>query len=294
MPDSTCPGRQGEERGGPGNVHVESGTGAWLRYRYRHIVVDEAQDLSAAHWKMLRAMAPQQPNDIFLVGDTHQRIYDNQVTLGSLGVNIRGRSAKLTLSYRTTREILGSAIGVLEGTDYDDLDGSTEDLAGYRSVLHGLRPSLRDAASWDEELDLVVEQLQAWQDIPRESVAVCVPTNEMVDDVVSRLSRRGIMSAKITPEGPRRDEGVHVGTMYRFKGLEYRRMIIAGVSEGLVPRSSVDAWEQTDRSRYKRELQRARSLLFVAAARARDALTISWNGEPSRFLRPLGARRMRG
>ncbi|MET8180352.1 UvrD-helicase domain-containing protein [Streptomyces sp. NPDC005336] len=286
--------RQEEERGGPGNVHVESGTGAWLRYRYRHIVVDEAQDLSAAHWKMLRAMAPQQPNDIFLVGDTHQRIYDNQVTLGSLGVNIRGRSAKLTLSYRTTREILGSAIGVLEGTDYDDLDGSTEDLAGYRSVLHGLRPSLRDAASWDEELDLVVEQLQAWHDIPRESVAVCVPTNEMVDDVVSRLGRRGIMSAKITPEGPRRDEGVHVGTMYRFKGLEYRRMIIAGVSEGLVPRSSVDAWEQTDRSRHKRELQRARSLLFVTATRARDALTISWNGEPSRFLRPLGARRTRG
>jgi superfamily I DNA/RNA helicase len=285
--------RQQEERGGLDNIHVESGSGAWLRYRYRHIVVDEAQDLGAAHWKMLRAMVPQEANDIFLVGDTHQRIYDNQVTLGSLGVNIRGRSAKLTLSYRTTREILGSAIGVLEGTDYDDLDGGTEDLAGYRSVLHGLRPSLRGAESWDEELDLVMEQLQAWRDIPRESVAICVPTNEMVNDVVFRLGRRGIMSTKITPEGPRHDEGVHVGTMYRFKGLEYRRMIIAGVSEGLVPRSSVDAWGQTDRLRHKRELQRARSLLFVAATRARDALAISWNGEPSRFLRPLGARRTR-
>lgn len=280
--------RQEEERGGPGNIHVESGTGAWLRYRYRHIVVDEAQDLSAAHWKMLRAMVPTEPDDIFLVGDTHQRIYDNQVTLGSLGVNIRGRSAKLTLSYRTTREILGSAIGVLEGTDYDDLDGGGDDLAGYRSVLHGLRPTLRGAASWDEELDLVVEQLQAWHDIPRESVAICVPTNDMVTEVAFRLGQRGIPSTEITPEGPRRDEGVHIGTMYRFKGLEYRRMIIAGVSEGLVPRSSVDVWERTDRPRHKRELQRARSLLFVAATRARDALAISWNGEPSRFLRPLG------
>lgn len=280
--------RQEEERGGPGNIHVESGTGAWLRYRYRHIVVDEAQDLSAAHWKMLRAMVPSEPDDIFLVGDTHQRIYDNQVTLGSLGVNIRGRSAKLTLSYRTTREILGSAIGVLEGTDYDDLDGGGDDLAGYRSVLHGLRPTLRGAASWDEELDLVVEQVQAWHDIPRESVAICVPTNEMVTEVAFRLGQRGIPSTEITPEGPRRDEGVHIGTMYRFKGLEYRRMIIAGVSEGLVPRSSVDVWERTDRPRHKRELQRARSLLFVAATRARDALAISWNGEPSRFLRPLG------
>jgi superfamily I DNA/RNA helicase len=32
---------------------------------------------------------------------------------------------------------------------------------------------------------------------------------------------------------------------------------------------------------------RARSLLFVAATRARDALVISWNGQPSRFLPPV-------
>lgn len=280
--------RREEESGGPGNIHAQSGTGAWMRYRYRHIVVDEAQDLGAAHWKMLRAMAPSESDDLFLVGDTHQRIYDNQVTLGSLGVNIRGRSAKLTLSYRTTREILGAAIGILEGTDFDDLDGGADDLAGYRSVLHGGRPSLRSADSWDKELDLVVEQVQAWHDVPRESVAVCVPTNDMADEVVTRLARRGIMAAKITGDGARGVEGVHVGTMYRFKGLEYRCMIIAGVSEGLVPRSAVDTWERTDRLRHRRELQRARSLLFVAATRARDALTISWNGEPSRFLRPLG------
>ncbi|WP_200305134.1 UvrD-helicase domain-containing protein [Streptomyces adelaidensis] len=279
--------QQKDDRGGLENVHVESGSGAFLRYRYRHIVVDEAQDLSAAHWKMLRAMVPAGPDDIFLVGDTHQRIYDNQVTLGSLGINIRGRSARLTLSYRTTWEILRSAMGVLEGVDYDDLDGDQDTLGGYRSVLHGLRPTLHEGGSWDEELDLVVEQLMAWTDVPRESVAVCVPTNQMVADVIQRLGRRGIVSTEITRDGPRSDEGVHVGTMYRFKGLEYRCMIIAGVAEGLVPRSSVDAWEHTDPLRHRRELQRARSLLFVAATRARDALAISWNGEPSRFLKPL-------
>jgi superfamily I DNA/RNA helicase len=111
----------------------------------------------------------------------------------------------------------------------------------------------------------------------------------MVTEVAARLQQRGIVPTEITRDGPRRDEGVHIGTMYRFKGLEYRCMIIAGVSEGLVPRSSVDAWERTDPLRHRRELQRARSLLFVAATRARDALMISWNGEPSRFLKPLGA-----
>ncbi|WP_282686447.1 MULTISPECIES: UvrD-helicase domain-containing protein [unclassified Streptomyces] len=277
----------GEERGGLDNLHAEAGSGAWLRYRYRHIVVDEAQDLSAAHWKMLRAMVPSDADDIFLVGDTHQRIYDNQVTLGSLGVHIRGRSSRLTLSYRTTREILRDAIRVLGGGDYDDLDGDADTLAGYRSVLHGTEPSLRGAPSWDKEMDLVVEQLRAWHDVPRESTAICVPTNEMVTQLADRLARAGITPSEITQDGPRGDQGVHIGTMYRFKGLEYRCLIIAGASEGLVPRASVDAWEQTDPSRHQRELHRARSLLFVAATRARDALAITWHGEPSRFLKPL-------
>ncbi|MEU5400208.1 UvrD-helicase domain-containing protein [Streptomyces sp. NPDC005963] len=276
-----------EERGGLHNIHVEDGSGAWLRHRYRHIVVDEAQDLSAAHWKMLRAMAPSGPDDIFLVGDTHQRIYDNQVTLGSLGVHIRGRSSRLTLSYRTTREILRDAIRVLGDDGYDDLDGDVDTLAGYRSVLHGPEPAFRGARSWDEEMDLVVEQLRAWHDVPREATAICVPTNDMVTQLADRLARSGITPSEITQDGPRGDQGVHIGTMYRFKGLEYRCLIIAGAAEGLVPRASVDAWEHTDPNRHRRELHRARSLLFVAATRARDALAITWHGDPSRFLAPL-------
>ncbi|GAA1900371.1 3'-5' exonuclease [Streptomyces sodiiphilus] len=280
-----------EERGGLDNIHAEAGSGARLRYRYRHIVVDEAQDLSSAHWKMLRAMVPTGPDDIFLVGDTHQRIYDNQVTLGSLGVHIRGRSSRLTLSYRTTREILRDAMGILDDADYDDLDGGADTLAGYRSVLHGPAPLLRGARDWDEEMDHVVEQLRSWYDVPRESTAICVPTNDMVTQLADRLARCGITPTEITQDGPRSDQGVHIGTMYRFKGLEYRCLIIAGVSEGLVPRASVDAWKHADPSRHRRELHRARSLLFVAATRARDAVAITWHGEPSRFLAPLLASR---
>ncbi|CAL9434689.1 UvrD-helicase domain-containing protein [Streptomyces sp. enrichment culture] len=281
--------RDKEERGGLGNVHAESATGAWQRYRYRHIVVDEAQDLAAAHWKMLRAMVAAGPDDIFLVGDTHQRIYDNRVTLGSLGVHIRGRSAKLTLSYRTTREILKSALGVLGDERYDDLDGDEETLAGYRSVLYGSEPVVRRTDSAEDELDAITEQIKAWHDIRREDIAVCVPTNDMVTQVAARLAKNGIVSTEITADGPRGDEGVHIGTMYRFKGLEYQRMVIAGVQRGLVPRASVEALRRTDQARYQAECKRARSLLFVAATRARDALTIVWHGEPSPLVGGLAA-----
>lgn len=259
-------------------------SGGFHRPRFRHVVVDEAQDLSAAHWKMLRAMVALGPDDMFLAGDTHQRIYDNQVTLSSLGVNIRGRSSRLTLSYRTTRQILADALEIMHGEVYDDLDGGEEGLAGYRSLLRGGRPVFRGTTSWARERDLIVEQLRAWGDPTDGSVAICVPTREFAADVASRLAADGVPVVQIGPDGPKESGGVHVGTMHRFKGLEYQRMIIAGVSDGLVPRQAINRYRDTDPKRYQRERQRDRSLLFVAATRPRDELAVFWHGTPSPFL----------
>ncbi|MGW3823133.1 UvrD-helicase domain-containing protein [Streptomyces sp. NPDC005071] len=279
--------QQREEAGGLDNIHLQAGSGGWLRYRYRHIVVDEAQDLRPAHWKMLRAMTAHNSNDLFLVGDTHQRIYKNQVTLGSLGINIRGRASKLSLSYRTTRQILRSALDVLSQEKYDDLDGSEETLAGYRSVLSGGVPDLHGCTDWSAEREAIATLIQHWGDIPHEQIAICVPTNQMATEAATTLAEHGIRAVEIGPDGPRGDGGVHIGTMFRFKGLEYQRMIVAGVSDGLIPRDDVNRRRTTDPARYRREVQQARSLLFVATTRARDSLDIFWHGKPSPFLAPL-------
>ncbi|MFE1942039.1 UvrD-helicase domain-containing protein [Streptomyces massasporeus] len=281
--------RQREEAGGLDNIHLQDGSGGWLRHRYRHIVVDEAQDLRPAHWKMLRAMAPRGADDLFLVGDTHQRIYKNQVTLGSLGVNIRGRSSKLSLSYRTTRQILRSALGVLGETTYDDLDGSEETLAGYRSVLSGGLPAGHAFPDWASEREGVAALIEEWdadtdRAIPHEQIAICVPTNQMAAEMAYTLKLRGIDSVEIRSDGPNGSTGVHIGTMFRFKGLEYQRMVIAGVADGLVPREAVNSLRDRDPVRYRHEIQRARSLLFVAATRARDSVDVFWHGKPSPFL----------
>jgi superfamily I DNA/RNA helicase/mRNA-degrading endonuclease RelE of RelBE toxin-antitoxin system len=262
----------------------EHSSGYMVRPRYQHVVVDEAQDLNAAHWKMLRAMVAPGPNDMFLVGDTHQRIYDNHVTLSSLGINIRGRSSRLTLSYRTTRQILAAALEIMSGEIYDDLDGGDEDLAGYRSMLRGERPTFQGTATWSAEMDLVAAQLQSWGNPTDGSVAICVPTRELAAEVTARLQASGLPIVEIGPDGPKNAGGVHIGTMHRFKGLEYQRIIIAGVTDGLVPRQMISRYRDTDTKRYQRERQRDRSLLFVAATRARDDLAVFWHGSPSPFL----------
>lgn len=265
-------------------------------HRYRHVVVDEAQDLRASHWKMLRAMAAPGVNDMFIAGDTHQRIYDHQVTLGTVGIHIRGRSSRLTLSYRTTSEILARAIGIAapDKIGYDDLDDGVDSLKGYRSLLRGPVPELVACDSAADELDQLGAVLAAWlEDIaagdgglrrdPRGSVAVCVADREMVSQVMGHLAKAGISSAELTRDGAKGDGEVHVGTMHRFKGLEYQRLAIVGVRDGVIPRHH----RGDDPQRREREERKARSLLFVAATRARDTLRISWHGKPSPYL-PLG------
>jgi superfamily I DNA/RNA helicase len=54
-------------------------------------------------------------DDLFLVGDAHQRIYDSRVSLSSLGIETRGRSRRLESNYRTSQQILGWALGILTG-----------------------------------------------------------------------------------------------------------------------------------------------------------------------------------
>ncbi|GAA2274657.1 3'-5' exonuclease [Kitasatospora cystarginea] len=287
-----------DELGAQDLRHRDDGSGMrYLNHRYRHIVIDEAQDLRPAHWKMLRAMVASGPNDMFITGDTHQRIYDNQVALSALGIKIRGRSSRLTLSYRTTKEILAEALKVVDNQNFDDLDDGTDTLNGYRSVLHGPAPQFVHYDTWQDELEGLATTMRAWHEElatdptgaprdPRGLVAIAVAERDKVNEVMYYLTTKAhITCAELTKDGPRGDGMVHVGTMHRFKGLEYQKLAIVAASDGILPRTAaVEAYRTQDPARYERELRKARALLFVATTRARDALTISWHGKPSPFL----------
>src|SRR3546814_7493063 len=78
-----------------------------------HIVVDEAQDLHPAQWRLLREAVAPGENALFIAGAAHQRIYDHRVSLLSLGIDTRGRSRRQQTNYRTSQQILGRQLGIL-------------------------------------------------------------------------------------------------------------------------------------------------------------------------------------
>ncbi|WP_159942058.1 MULTISPECIES: UvrD-helicase domain-containing protein [unclassified Nocardiopsis] len=251
---------------------------------FRHVVVDEAQDLHPGQWRLLRAAAAEGPDDLFVAGDTHQRIYGPRVSLSEVGVNVRGRSSTLRVNYRTTAEILAWSLGLVRGEAVDDMDGGLDSVAGCRSEMHGERPLLRGLATWEAELAHLREVVRSWADsgvLPGE-IGVAARSNRAAEQAALALEEAGLPVRPLA-RGPV-DGAVAVGTMHRMKGLEFRCLAVVGAGGGQLPAPRSITPEDEDPGAHARDLLRERGLLFVACTRARERLSVSWHREPSPFI----------
>jgi superfamily I DNA/RNA helicase len=251
---------------------------------YQAVVVDEAQDFHMEEWRLIRALVPEGKNDLFIVGDAHQRIYGRKVVLGRCGINIRGRSRKLRVNYRTTEEIRNWAVALLEGVDIDDLDGGGDDQKGYRSLLSGVAPDIHCFDSLESEREFLRQILQELLEVkPKEEICLVARTRSQLKDnylsVVEDLDVPHVILEQDDAEGV---EGIRLATMHRVKGLEFPCMILAGINANAVPLHV--RWLEEDPTSQKEHEERERALLFVAATRARDRLIVTASGSPSPFL----------
>ena len=52
--------------------------------------------------RLLRALAASRPDDLMLCGDAGQRVYRGRSSWLAMGVDVRGRSIRLKINYRTS------------------------------------------------------------------------------------------------------------------------------------------------------------------------------------------------
>lgn len=242
----------------------------------RAMVVDEAQDISSAAFELIRAAVAEAENDLFIVGDAHQRIYRHKVVLSRTGIEVRGRSRSLKVNYRTTDEIRQWACAQLEGCAVDDLDGNADSLRGYRSLTHGDAPDIIGSMSQQDDVTHIQTILKQLQDDGMELRQVCISarTNDDVDGIARALQLSGVACLKL--ENSTADDsaapGVRLATMHRIKGLEFSVVILAAYkgAENYADQFSRDedagVTEDTELSE--------RCLLHVAATRAKRNLFV--------------------
>jgi len=213
---------------------AEEGQGAG----YSSIVVDETQDFGPQALRLLRAMVAPGQNDLFFVGDGHQRIYSkHKAVLGHCGIDIRGRSRKLYLNYRTTDEIRRLAVALLEGKEIDDLDGGADDNRRYKSLSHGPAPEVLQAADPTDAVRSIVDRVSEWlaeAGDRRPDICVMAPTAALRDRAARALEEAGQATKLIDADSVDSTDSsaIRVSTMHRAKGLEFDRVAVLAQSSG--------------------------------------------------------------
>jgi DNA helicase-2/ATP-dependent DNA helicase PcrA len=268
-----------------------------IRWRTRHLFVDEMQDVNPAQFRLLTAMLADEP-DLFVVGDPNQSVYGfngaDPTLLDRLPEILRGTAViRLDENHRCTPQVVAVATAVLrEGAAF----GTGGEVALPRTTrVDGPVPKVVSHASDQDEAAWVADRAKMSRTPGRQwsSIAVLTRTNAQLAVVQAALDKARVPNmvagADLGPasdlrgDGDKRDgdadewlrereapvdrDRVVLTTFHRAKGLQWPTVIVLGLGAGLMPIASAQTPAAIDEER---------RLLYVALTRSEEELWCSW------------------
>ena len=163
-----------------------------VRWRYRHIFVDEAQDMNPLQYELFEAIRGQRA-DVFIVGDPMQAIYgwngSDKRLFDELPDKIRGTTVlRLPNNYRCTPEILNAATTIAKIVD-PQIDVRAMKPSSQPVVLRGYADAEAEAQG---VVDCLWQYANTGGENPWQSAAVLVRTNIQVELIVDALVKNNI------------------------------------------------------------------------------------------------------
>lgn len=239
---------------------------------YSAVIVDEVQDLTLIGVRLLHALIGDAPNGLLLIGDGQQAVYPGGFRLADAGIAVKGRGAVLRTNYRNAAPILDTALRLVSGDPFDDLEEMSPH--GHREVeltYHDGRVVLVRAETAEEHDRRLVEALTEHADL--DGSAVLCATHREVGHYHRLLTGAGLPVLRLEDYDGRPVDAVKLGTYRRAKGLEFKQVFLPRHDDDLRTVRDEDA---ADRER----AELLRRQLFVGMTRARDLLWLGTVGPP--------------
>lgn len=259
---------------------------------YKCVLVDECQDLRAPALRMLRALAgAPHENDLYLSGDSRQRIYNSRTSLSQCGIVINNRSRNLKLNYRTTAEIYEFAFKLQEKHNYDDMNGKSIDKVKNDCVFRGSKPYIRKYSSEQEEVEALIRDIRQKiaQGAREQDICIMLRGKQTTTRYANLLKNKG-MKVLLCSNQQGDDEnlpGVRVMTMHRSKGMEYTNVYLPCLNADAIP-SVKDMAKAKEEGNEQDVIVKESNILSVAITRAKRFAWLSFYGQPSTLLGTWG------
>jgi len=259
-------------------------------FHYRSLLVDEFQDLSTRDLSLLRRLVPiDQPDSLFLCGDTVQRVLVKNLNLNAAGLATQDTvRRKIRKNYRNSRNILEAAsllaehYGKQAGKCREEIEFLDPELA-FRETAPPQVVKCGEAQEVERAWEEARQILNADGQVPW-SVCIVTAFNEGAYSIDKILSARPndfpVKADILTGDYIRHQDTLTVGTMTDVKGFEFSTVIVVGCGKARLPipgRAKEEAWRDALR-------------LYVAMTRARDGVVLMYSGTPSPFLEVMRAR----
>jgi superfamily I DNA/RNA helicase/mRNA-degrading endonuclease RelE of RelBE toxin-antitoxin system len=251
---------------------------------FNYVVVDEAQDITAAQLRFLAALGAERPNCLFFAGDLGQRIFQQPFSWKALGVDIRGRSRHLRINYRTSHQIRTLADRLL-GPELSDVDGNTEKRTGAISVFNGPKPVIAVLQSPEEEAEAVAKWLaeRSREGVAPHEMGIFVRSSSQLERACQAVKSAGV-PFRVLDEKVETAAGLaSVCTMHLAKGLEFRAVAVMACDDEVLPlQERIET--VSDDADLDDVFNTERHLLYVACTRARDYLLVTGVDPASEFI----------
>lgn len=242
-------------------LRMSSGIRREVQQKYKYIFVDEFQDTSIDNFEFLNLVISENKPSLFMVGDDFQSIYGFRNANVEYIINISkyfpdAKINKLTQNYRSGKNIIKLSNRFIRRNRFR----TSKTITSARKVKGKVH--LHEASHKLSE-ESIIENIISSNG--NEEIAVIYRNNYQGDLLKERLGESASGKAEFI-------------TMHASKGLEYKTVIVAGISDKIIPDRGSD-------------LEEERRLFYVALTRAKDNLHLIYHnnsrGEPPRFIKEL-------
>jgi len=242
-----------------------------------HILVDEAQFFAPTWFEILRKHIKPQ-GSLFLCADPSQGFLGHGLSWQTAGLEVRGRTDKLKLSYRTTRQILSMAWKFL--SSHAQLDAEESVVPDISSMRDGAPPELLEAKDFEGEVRLAAASITAHlrKGVSPRSILVLVADGEFKWMVQKKLAELTMTLVQFADEAA--PDALRVCSLDAATGLEAPLVYLLGAShvleaEGNPTLSAEELEDLRDRNGRR---------LYMGFTRAGVHLYIGWTGAVPREL----------